>query len=151
MASRFLLDKPKSKPVEFIYRGLTFWLKPEPNLAEWNRIRAEQMTAAGLDPGEIGEFDDADSGKWYGRAMASAFVDGIDEFEIEQEDGSVVIFKFDDPSDMDMYETAGEELLGENANLQNDVFAEVLRLVKHRPDYEVRALGKLSKPADSGV
>lgn len=150
MASKFLLDKPKSEPVQFNYRGLVFWLKPEPSLPEWNKIRAEQMTAAGLDPGDIGKMDDWEQTRWYGKSSADAFVEDIEPFEIDQGDGVVDVFDFSGPSDMECYETQGQELLGENTTLQNDVFTQVLKISKVRPDYEVRALGKSSQPADSG-
>lgn len=150
MASKFLLDKPKTEPIRFDYRGLVFWLEPEPDLAKWNKIRAEQMTAAGLDPGKVDDLDEAEQCRWYGKSSATAFVRDIEPFEVENEDGSASVFMCNEPSEMDVYDTQCQELLGENAVLQNDLFAHVLRTSKIKPDYEVKALGKSSQPADSG-
>lgn len=151
MASKFKLDIPATEPVKFDYRGLVFWLKPEPNLAEWNKVRTEQMTAYGLDDADISSMSETDQARWHGKAAATVFIDSIDPFEIDNGDGTVSQFRYDAPSDMDAYETQAQELIGENVTMQNDVFSYVVKISRIKPDYEVRALGKSSAPADSGA
>lgn len=150
MASKFLLDKPKTEPVRFEYRGLVFFLEPEPDLAKWNKVRTEQMTAADLDPGKVDDLSEEEQCRWYGKSSATVFVRDIEPFEIENPDGSTSVFMCHEPSEMDVYETQGQELLGENLILQNDLFTQILKMNKFKPDYEVKALGKSSQPADSG-
>ena len=146
--SRFKLKK--LDPIKFEYRGLVFWLDSEPTLSSWNKVRTEQMTEAGLNPGEITEMDEDVQTYWFGKAMIGTMVVGIDSFEIEQQDGSVDVFKFDAPSDDERFETQGEEFICVNGDIQDAVFERVQKLIKNKPAYEVKALGNSSTPADSG-
>ena len=147
MTSKLKLTR---KPIKVEYSGLTIWLSPEPDGLGWNKKRSEQMIEAGLVPAEINDLDDEDQSRWYGRSMVGTFVVDIEPFVIEHEDGSEVEVKFDSPSEMDMYETQGEELLGENVEIQNHLLNTIQGLVKETPNFEVRALGNSLEPVDSG-
>jgi len=151
--SKFALDKQfEELTTKFEYRGLVFILKAAPDLSAWNKLRTEQITKAGEDPDLMKKKPD-DGGasieqvtRWHGRAMMGPIVVSIEPFEL----GDGTKFVYSDPSDMEYYDTCGEELLGESPILQDDVFKEALRLRKEPLDYEVKALGKSSPPSGSG-
>ena len=151
--SKFAFEaNEKEATVEFDYRGLVFIMLKHPDIRAWRKVLFEQIAEAGEDSDlmskspEEGGADVDTVTRWLGRAMASTFIKDVKD---RNEDGELIPlviegeeFDFNAESDLDYFDTQGEELIGSNPVMQNKLYIEAERLEKNPANYEIKALGK---------
>ena len=143
MTSKFNLDDQLAESYEFTYRGLIFHLFNKPDIEELRKRNSEAQVELKIVINSADEIEELPEEKRKltlnaaGKAMVGTYVKHIEPFTFDGFD-----FEFSAVSEMDKYDTAGQELLGQNEVMQNALFAESNRNARNLPDYNVVALEK---------
>lgn len=143
-------DKPR--PMD--HYGLRVWVKYQNAAQRLLTKRIRLVSEAGMTEEEYGKLSELERNRIYGKAFIGTVVTDIDDCEIvdHDDDGNeqVINFSFDNPSLMDEYDTMGEELLGEDDILRDEILTRAVNVEHYREVREVRALGNSKAPSVSG-
>lgn len=132
------------------YYGIRLWVKYQGSVQAIRAKRLELVAEAGLTEEEYDKQPEEYKQRMFGRSFIGTVVTDIEDFEVEDADGNTIQFRFNDPSEMDEYETMGEELLGEDELLRDEVLTHCVTIEHFREEREVRELKNSKKRSGSG-
>lgn len=126
----------------FTYEGVEFSVLHAATIKRFLIRRLGLLDADGIEAKDFESLPPEARCAYNGRAMCGTIVSGFEPFTLEFEDGEPIDVAYEAPSDMDVYETQGEELLGQDEALQDALFDFALIADNFRIDNEARARKK---------
>lgn len=142
----------KARPMD--YYGLTIWVKYQNSAQRLSARRVQIVSEMGMTEEEYGDLSEPERNRIYGKAFIGTIVTDIEDCEIvetDDDDNEVVVkFSFNAPSEMEEYATQGEELLGEDDALRDEILTRAVNAEHYREAREVRALGNSKALSASG-
>lgn len=152
MALRVTPTDNKPRPLD--YYGLRVWVLYQNSAMKLSAKRRQIVAEMGLSEDEYDNLSSSEKDRIYGKSFIDTIVTGIDDCELVEVDDegkeSVIKFSFNAPSQLDGYATMGEEILGEDEGLREEILTRAVNTDFYREQREVRELGNSKAPSDSG-
>lgn len=130
--------------------GIDVWIKYQNSAIRLRQKREQLVSEMGLTEAEYGELPEEERDRIYGKAFVGTVVTGIEPFIVTDENGETIEFKYDAPSDVEGFDTMGEELLGCDVLLRDEILNRSVMIENFRVKREVEALGNSSRRSGSG-